>query len=47
MGFLGMLGQRRGMPRWEDDPVVEAEKDDGEGGGTSNGRRREWGGSNK
>ena len=22
--FFGMLGRRRGMPRWADDPVVEA-----------------------
>ena len=45
--FLGMLGWRRGTPRWADDSVVEPEKDDGAGGGASNGRRIRSGGSNK
>ena len=45
-GFFGMLGQRRGTPRWADDPMVAAEKDDGGGAGTSDGRKRGWSGSN-
>ena len=44
--FFGMLGQRRGTPRWSNDPVVEVVKDEGGGGGTSDGRRRGWVGSN-
>ena len=46
-GFSGMLGQRLGTPRWADDPVVEATKDERGGGGTSDGRRIGWGGYNK
>ena len=45
-GFFGMLGQRRGTPRWADDPEVEAEKDDSGGGGTLDYRRMGWGGYN-
>ena len=45
--FVGMLGRRRGTPRWEDDPVVEAVKDENGGGGTSDGIRRGWVRSNK
>ena len=33
--------------KWSDDLVVEAEKDDGEGGVTLDGRRGGWGGYNK
>ena len=29
-----MIGRRWGTPRWADDPVVEAAKDGGGGGGT-------------
>ena len=27
-GFFGMLGWRKGAPKWVDDPVVEALKND-------------------
>ena len=45
--FSSMLGQRRGTPRWSYDHGVEAMKDNVGGGGTSEGRRRGCGGSNK
>ena len=32
--FFFILGQRQGMPRWADDPVFGAAKDDGRVGGT-------------
>ena len=35
------------MPRWEDDPMVEAAKDNGGGGVKSEVRKIGWGESNK
>ena len=43
-GPLGMLVHIQVIPRWEDDPVQKQEVEDNEGDGTSDVRRRVWGG---
>ena len=43
-GYLGILVRIQVTPRWADDPVQRQEGEDDRGEGTSDGRRRGWGG---